>query len=179
MKQSRSTSLLKSVVSTAAGFGISLAAQWLVLPILLGAPVALDANLKFAVIMTVLSVGRGYVLERIFEMLGWRVRLSPFVLAVLAECVRQREVEGWTPEHDDTEHSQGVLAQAGAAYLLGQHSIFCERWQDGKTVEVSGRLVWPWDVDWWKPSGLRRDLVKGCALGIAEGEKFDRNRKRK
>jgi len=174
MKQSRSTSLLKSVVSTATGFGISLAAQWAILPLLLGAPVPLHANLAFAAIMTVLSVARGYALERFFEMMGWRVRLSPFMQAVIAERVRQLEVEGWDHAHDDA-HAPGELAIAGAAYARCAHA------------HLSGRRIsthdianwWPWSADWWKPAGFRRDLVKAGALIVAEGEKFDRSRKRK
>ena len=29
----------------------------------------------------------------------------------------------------------------------------------------------------WKPAGFRRDIVKACALIVAEGEKFDRQRR--
>jgi hypothetical protein len=167
MKQSRATSFLKSLVSTAAGFGLSLLAQWLVLPWLLGISIPLHSNLAFAAIMTVISVARGYVLERIFEMLGWRVRMSPFVLAVLAERRRQIEVEGWSPEHDDRDHRPGDLARAGACY--GIHA--------GVIKDASIPVYWEWAPDWWKPAGFRRDLVKACALTIAEGEKFDRNKK--
>lgn len=166
MKQSRSTSLLKSVVSTAAGFSIAIAAQWAILPVLLGAPVPIEANLSFAAIMTVLSIARGYVLERVFEALGWRVRLSPFLLAVIAERAAHESREGWTPEHDDA-HNPGELAQAGAAYALHAGTL-------------SGTIPheWPWLDGWWKPTGFRRDLVKAAGLVIAEGDRFDRHRKK-
>jgi hypothetical protein len=38
------------------------------------------------------------------------------------------------------------------------------------------RLAWPssWSRTWWKPSGGRRDLVKACALMVAEIERRDR-----
>lgn len=166
MKQSRSTSLLKSIVSTVVGFGISLAAQWAILPILIGAPVPLHANLAFAAIMTVLSIGRGYVLERVFEMMGWRVKMSPFAFAVLAERQRQRDGEGWDDGHDDS-HSTGELGRAGACYII-----------HAGTQSVTAPHDWPWSDGWWKPQGFRRDLVRGVALGIAEGDKFDRDRKR-
>jgi hypothetical protein len=93
MKQSRTTSLMKSLVSAATGFGISLVAQNLIMPRLLGAPVPIEANVRFAVIMTALSVARGCVLERCFEALSWRMRLSPFPLLVIAERRRRVELE--------------------------------------------------------------------------------------
>lgn len=171
MRQSRSTSLLKSLISTGTGFGISLAAQWAILPVLLGAPVPLHANLSFAAIMTVISIARGYGLERFFEVMGWRVRLSPFVQAVIAERIRQVEIEGWSHEHDD-DQVPGELAAAGAAYVKQAHRHF-----SGDLDGPPG--FWPWAMTWWKPTNFRRDLVKGAALVVAEGEKFDRARRRK
>lgn len=166
MKQSRSTSLLKSVVSTALGFGISLLAQWAILPVLIGAPVPLHANLAFAAIMTVISIARGYVLERLFEMLGWRVRVSSFLQAVIAERHRQIHSEGWDADHDD-RHAFGELGQAGACYVI-----------HAGTESSTPPHEWPWEADWWKPYGVRRDLVRGVTLQVAEGERFDRMRKR-
>lgn len=166
MKQSRSTSFLKSIISTAVGFALSLFLQWLILPWLIGAPVSLNANLTFAAIMTAVSIARGYLLERFFEMMGWRHRMSPFANAVLAERARQRDVEGWDDAHDDA-HRDGHLAFAGAAYAIGD-------------LHGNPPGLWPWSTDWWKPEGgRRRNLVKSAALILAEGEKFDRNRKRK
>lgn len=179
MKQSRSTSLLKSVISTAVGFGLSLLLQWLILPVLIGAPVPLHANLTFAAIMTAVSIGRGYVLERFFEMMGWRVRMSAFTMAVLAERQRQKDVEGWDEAHDD-QHAPGELATAGAAYAkqAGWH-LNNPIADPARSRRLTMPNWWPWDLQWWKPTGFRRDLVKACALVIAEGEKFDRNRKSK
>jgi hypothetical protein len=166
MRQSRSTSLLKSIISTAVGFGISLAAQWAILPVLIGHPVPLEANLAFAAIMTVLSIARGYVLERVFEMLGWRMKISPFAFAALAERQRQMDAEGWSTDHDDHAHAGGELRQAAACYIM--HA--------GTTSETEPH-GWPW-LGWWKPKGFRKDMVRGVALAIAEGERFDRDRKR-
>jgi hypothetical protein len=50
---------------------------------------------------------------------------------------------------------------------------------DEPNIPVSGRLLWPWEIDWWKPQEFRRNLVRGCALGVAEGEKYERSRKTK
>ncbi|MBG4399177.1 hypothetical protein I4940_00005 [Pseudomonas aeruginosa] len=84
-------------------------------------------------------------------------------LDVQAERRRQITAEGWTPEHDD-EHDNGEMALAAASYAAYAHT------------EPSGDLpfCWPWDKDWWKPSTARRDLVKACALALAEIERLDR-----
>lgn len=42
------------------------------------------------------------------------------------------------------------------------------------TAALLVSLAWPWDEQWWKPSTARRDMVKACALGLAEIERLDR-----
>ncbi|MGU2083723.1 hypothetical protein ACSERS_05220 [Pseudomonas aeruginosa] len=84
-------------------------------------------------------------------------------LDVQAERLRQVEAEGWMPEHDDA-HSHGEMALAAASYAAYAH------------VELSGDLpmFWPWGRTSWKPTTPRRDLVKACALALAEIERLDR-----
>lgn len=89
-------------------------------------------------------------------------------LDVQAERRRQVEAEGWTPEHDDA-HSPGEMARAAACYALAGSSAP----NDG-TAALLVSLAWPWDEQWWKPTTTRRDLVKACALGLAEIERLDR-----
>ncbi|RUB64408.1 hypothetical protein IPC1413_23360 [Pseudomonas aeruginosa] len=89
-------------------------------------------------------------------------------LDVQAERRRQVEAEGWTPEHDDA-HSHGEMARAAACYALAGSSAP----NDG-TAALLVSLAWPWDEQWWKPTTVRRDLVKACALGLAEIERLDR-----
>ncbi len=89
-------------------------------------------------------------------------------LDVQAERRRQVEAEGWTPEHDDA-HSHGEMARAAACYALAGSSAP----NDG-TAALLVSLAWPWDEQWWKPSTARRDLVKACALALAEIERLDR-----
>ncbi|EPF1835312.1 TPA: hypothetical protein ACKR1B_000015 [Pseudomonas aeruginosa] len=89
-------------------------------------------------------------------------------LDVQAERRRQVENEGWTPEHDD-EHSHGQITSAAACYALAGSSAP----NDG-TAALLVSLAWPWDQQWWKPTSARRDLVKACALGLAEIERLDR-----
>ncbi|WP_445222221.1 hypothetical protein ACKWRH_21435 [Bradyrhizobium sp. Pa8] len=166
MKQSKFMSLVESLVNIAVGFGISVAAQAFFLP-LLGVHISLHANLSFALIMTVISIARQFVMRRIFEALHIRRPLSPFMQAVIAERFRQIEVEGWSADHD-AKYPAGVLAKAGASYAI--HA--------GDTKGEHLPVYWPWDWEWWKPQGFRRDMVRGTALMIAEGEKFDNERKR-
>ncbi len=88
-------------------------------------------------------------------------------LDVQAERRRQVEAEGWTPEHDD-EHSHGQMARAACYALAGSSAP-----NDG-TAALLVSLAWPWDEQWWKPTSARRDLVKACALALAEIERLDR-----
>ncbi|MDU0668403.1 hypothetical protein ACPG8G_12795 [Pseudomonas aeruginosa] len=81
---------------------------------------------------------------------------------------RQITAEGWTPEHDDA-HSHGEMARAAACYALAGSSAP----NDG-TAALLVSLAWPWDEQWWKPTSARRDLVKACALALAEIERLDR-----
>ncbi|WP_240452117.1 hypothetical protein [Pseudomonas aeruginosa] len=89
-------------------------------------------------------------------------------LDVQAERRRQIEAEGWTPEHDDA-HSHGQMARAAACYALAGSSAP----NDG-TAALLVSLAWPWDEQWWKPTSARCDLVKACALALAEIERLDR-----
>jgi hypothetical protein len=174
MKQSRLMSLAESVINIIVGFGISLAAQTFFLP-LLGVAVSFRQNLLFALIMTVISIARSYLLRRVFEALHIRRPLSPFMQAVIAERLRQVEQEGWDAHHDD-QHEAGEMSLAGAAYARTAHVHLLDgpgllTWPERKPD------FWPWSLQWWKPTGFRRDLVKACALIVAEGEKSDRSRK--
>ena len=170
MKQSRSASLTEAVLNTLAGFGISLAAQWFFLP-LLGVAISLHQNLIFALIMTVISIARTFVLRRVFEFLHIRTPMTPAMLAVIAERRRQIEAEGWSLEHDDN-HLRGELARAGGTYAL-------HAGENDAASEAMAMMDWPWSPEWWKPQDFRRDLVRAGALILAEIERFDRLRKRK
>ena len=76
------------------------------------------------------------------------------------ERYRQGYEEGWTDDHDD-DHNCNELADAAACYAFGQPSQIIEQ-------------LWPWSIDWWKPTDKRRDLVKAGALIVAEIERLDR-----
>ena len=79
---------------------------------------------------------------------------------VLAERRRQVEVEGWTPEHDDS-HLPDEMALAACCYCAAD---------EGDAPPA----VWPWAVEWWKPKDRRRNMVKAAALLLAEIERLDR-----
>ncbi len=89
---------------------------------------------------------------------------------IAAERRRQIEIEGWTPEHDD-DHADGALARAAACYAVGDRQ---ERFQTRLGQPVMVRTLWPWQIEWWKPTDRRRDLVKAGALIVAEIERLDR-----
>lgn len=166
MKQSKLMSFTESAINIGVGFGISLGAQMVFLP-LIGVPINHTQNFIFALIMTVISLARSFLLRRLFEALHIRTPLSPAMLAVIAERRRQIEVEGFSPEHDDREYKKGELAANGAAYLLSAAGS-----------PYLGERMWTWNKDWWKPdlARPRRDYVRGLALGLAGLEQLDRTK---
>ena len=101
---------------------------------------------------------------------------------IAAERQRQRDVEGWSEQHDDA-HTRGEIAEAAAAYAvrasgndevyaaLGRRPLHAK--SNAGWVTLSG-LLWPWDRKWWKPTNRRQDLVKAGALIVAEIERLDR-----
>jgi hypothetical protein len=174
MKQSKLMSMIESVINIAIGFGISLAAQILILP-LLGVAISLTQNFQFALIMTVISIARSFALRRLFEALHIRVPLSPALLAIAAERRRQVDVEGWDAAHDD-EHLSGDLAAAAACYasmptIRHWAALNNEIPDDGIPAEF------PWSPEFWKPLDNRRDLVRAGALIVAELDRENRQRK--
>lgn len=176
MKQSKFMSMLETVLSTAAGFSISLLAQWYFLP-KLGVTISFEQNVFFAVIMTVVSLARGYVMRRLFEAFNIRRPLSPAMLAIIAERFRQIEVEGWDAAHDDA-HADGSLAQAAAAYAIGAEYVTAYNLDQDEEYLINGRELFPWDIEHWKPRERRRNLVRAGALIVAELDRGERRRHR-
>jgi hypothetical protein len=166
VKQPKWASWIEAIGGTAFGFVIAIPTQyfvnwWWSLPVHTGDTFAIVG------LFTLVSVLRGYIWRRLCVNLGLKRTLSPFMQAVIAERFRQIEGEGWSAEHDD-QHLRGELARAGGCYA----------WFAGAAPTKGAPIDWPWDREWWKPTGFRRDLVKAGALIIAEGDKFDRQRKR-
>ncbi len=83
---------------------------------------------------------------------------------IAAERQRQVTAEGWTAEHDD-QHNGGEMAFAAMCYAD----------PDGLSEPD---IYWPWEAEWWKPSGDRvRNLVKAGALIAAEIDRLERQRR--
>lgn len=87
---------------------------------------------------------------------------SSAVSDVLAERRRQVTSEGYTPERDD-RYTDGELGVAAACYIMADV-------EPGADVPE----LWPWPAEYWKPTNLRRDLVKAGALILADIERLDR-----
>lgn len=91
---------------------------------------------------------------------------SEAIADIAAERRRQIDVEGWTPEHDDS-HSRGELACAAGCYALVAGGLM--DW-----FRISSLKLWPWPREWFRPNNTRRALVKAGALIVAEIERIDR-----
>ncbi|MFN3321313.1 MAG: hypothetical protein ACK43M_21435, partial [Allorhizobium sp.] len=75
-------------------------------------------------------------------------------------------------------HKDCSLAKAAAIYTVGATLDGPDR----AVMDAHGasgtpgwmKELWPWGIEWWKPTDRRRDLVKAGALIIAEIERLDR-----
>lgn len=183
MKQSRLATLFETIGGTALGFVVALGVQ-AVICWLYALPLTLLDNLGIIGVFTIVSLIRGYAWRRACEALHVRRRLSPAMQAAIAERFRQIEGEGYNHAHDDV-HALGDLACAGAAYIAsaaaaleappgapGYHAVESAR----ASLLQAAHTLWPWQGYDFKPHGYRRDLVRGCALILADIEKLDRNR---
>lgn len=92
---------------------------------------------------------------------------------VALERMRQIEAEGYVPAHDD-RYQGDELAIAGACYAMPpeQQPTLTRTESDGQAYVIP--RLWPWHARWWKPTTRRRNLVKACALLVAEIERIDR-----
>lgn len=97
---------------------------------------------------------------------NWHKGHEPVLQDIAIERLRQIGAEGWTSEHDDA-HSSGEMATAAACYSM-------MRPEYSSPLNGLARQLWPWSIEWWKPSNRRRNLVKAGALIVAEIERIDR-----
>lgn len=86
---------------------------------------------------------------------------------IAEERERQIDVEGWTAEHDDAGNNDEQLALAAAMYALPS---------DYREHEYHVRNIWPWDMNWYKPTpeDRIRELAKAGALIAAEIDRLNR-----
>jgi hypothetical protein len=102
---------------------------------------------------------------------------SDAVQSVLDERTRQIVDEGYSTWADDM-YAEGVLAKAGASYLImgslpdDTRQLIADEGPGTRAVFM--KRYWPWDRNVFKPKSRRRDLVRGVALGLAEIERLDR-----
>ena len=175
--QTRKGALIETTVNLMVGFAISYALNFFLLPWWTGATPTTASLLGLGGAFTLASVVRQYVLRRVFERL--RIRKAPpdflyIMVEVADERTRQISGEGYTTDHDD-RYRFGDLASAGAAYAkMGSHSddLSRRRWLG------AAEALWPWDRAAFKPTTARRDLVKACALIVAEIGRLDRRARR-
>jgi hypothetical protein len=69
MSQSRTASLAEAAANVVAGYGIAILVQLMVFPVF-GLHPTLGENLRIGLAFTLASLGRGYVLRRVFERAG-------------------------------------------------------------------------------------------------------------
>jgi hypothetical protein len=75
MKQSRAMSLVEAVANVVVGYGVAVGTQILIFPIF-GLHTTLAQNLKMGAVFTVVSIGRSYLLRRVFEAIRTRKSTS-------------------------------------------------------------------------------------------------------
>ncbi|MFI7786924.1 hypothetical protein EN46_26570, partial [Citrobacter amalonaticus] len=93
---------------------------------------------------------------------------------IMSERLRQINVEGYTPEHDDA-YDGGELTRAAACYarhVSARGGIYAENPAAYQAEGVPDD--WPWAEEWWKPASPYRDLEKAGALILAEMERINR-----
>jgi len=82
---------------------------------------------------------------------------------IAQERTRQVEEEGWTAEHDETEHEPGDLAAAAAVYAAGDNIYEENRPERPSGFEaIEFDPLWPFDAAWFKPSGYERNVDALC-----------------
>lgn len=89
--------------------------------------------------------------------------LSKASADVFNERARQQAGEAFDASWDDRHNTSCELIEAAICYA------------DNITGPTAHKPVrWPWNIDWWKPTTRRGNLVKAAALLIAEIERLDR-----
>ena len=71
MRQSRRMSFVEAIANVAVGYGVAVTTQLLVFPVF-GLQASLADNLLIGAVFTVVSVGRSYLLRRLFEVVRMR-----------------------------------------------------------------------------------------------------------
>ena len=86
---------------------------------------------------------------------------------ITKERLRQKVVEGWTPEHDD-EHSNQELIKAAKCYI--EANLY-------RATPSKPPIDWPWGIQYWKAecsSESINNLRKAGALIAAEIDRLNK-----
>lgn len=112
------------------------------------------------------------VLAELIEELERLDSVSVWALYEIArERVRQINMEGWTPQHDDA-HQRGEMAQAAGCYAL--HAAL-DNTPENRALPAP--VQWPWAPEWWKPKSPVKDYHRAGALLVAELARWHRQPK--
>jgi len=95
---------------------------------------------------------------------------------IAEERKRQIEVEGWTKEHDAI-HEDESMSYSAACYAIPQNGRNIYAGQGGISNII--RVLWPWEIKWWKPTpnDRIRELQKAGALIAAEIDRIQSKQK--
>lgn len=89
------------------------------------------------------------------------------------ERKRQKDIEGWTLDHDDC-HRDGELAMAAACYAAAPTNLYLH--SKAYTNKHEFIELWPWNPSWdkrEKHNTIKRLTIAG-ALIVAEIERLQR-----
>jgi hypothetical protein len=90
------------------------------------------------------------------------VDISAGAREVLNERLRQINVEGWSPSHDDS-YQENELVRAAVCYAVDD-------------ISWNGKVQWPFNPLWWKNRNKRNNLIKATAMLMAAIDAIDRKR---
>lgn len=92
--------------------------------------------------------------------------VPPGTLSIVAERIRQLVDEDWSLEHD-MQYTQGELLAAAMNYLDAARLEIITGKPYKAEPPLHETVPWPWDMKWWKPDGVKRNIEKGGALVCA------------
>ncbi|WP_208451363.1 hypothetical protein [Burkholderia gladioli] len=136
-----------------------------------GPGVVVSGERQFAILRGLLAHAEGSI-QAVAAATAHGLELTAAERDVLAERRRQRTEEGWTAESDDRLPS-GQLSGAASAYAAFASDTLDPASLGSMDYSTRPPKPWPWERKWWKPSTVRRALVKAAALILAEIEKID------
>jgi hypothetical protein len=99
---------------------------------------------------------------------------GPGACEIVKERIRQKEIEGWTPEHDK-EHDFAEMAIAASCYAAAAaNKVALEDMSQIHVTLGKAQEAWPWDPSWDKRGkhSPERCLAIAGALAAAEMDRL-------